>query len=195
MGSAAGLGVSTFGEDGFGTLGGDGFGIAGGMGVSARADALMIKAIAATMAKVRMLASSPDHSPQSSLIQGTDLHGSEMIRADHSPPMLGSVGRVKPPWTSVPEVPTQSLPRTALDPPTERPGFAALSVEDSRTEHDASDPRPCPATSSTSILCSRRHTRPLTTNVKKNFNFNCGPSSLGWGEQVEQGEPRGESLV
>jgi hypothetical protein len=113
VGSAAGLGVSTFGEgglgtlaaDGFRTFGGEGFGIAGGMGVSARADALMIKAIAATMAKVRMLASSPDHSRQSSLIQGTDLHGSEMIRADHSPPMLGSVGRVKPPWTSVSGVP------------------------------------------------------------------------------------------
>src|SRR5215203_1582175 len=89
---------------------------------------------------------------------------------------------------------TQSLPRTALGPPTERPGFAALSVEDSRTEHDASDPRPCPATSSTSILCSRRHTWPLTANVKRNFQFQLRAVLVGMGEQVEQGEPRGEVL-
>jgi hypothetical protein len=76
---------------------------------------------------------------------------------------------------------TQSLPRTALDPPTERPGFAALSVEDSKTEHDASDPRPCPATSSTSILCSRRHTRPLTANVKRNFQFQLRAVLVGMG--------------
>ena len=80
MGSAAGLGVSTFGEDGFGTFGGEGFGIAGGMGASARADALVSKAKARAMAKVRMLASSLGHSPQSSLFQSThapglDLHG------------------------------------------------------------------------------------------------------------------------
>ena len=72
MGSAARVGVWTCGEGGFG--------IAGGFGASARADALVSKAKARAMAKVRMLASSLGHSPQSSLFQSThapglDLHG------------------------------------------------------------------------------------------------------------------------
>jgi len=77
VGNAAGLGVSTFGEGAFGTVGEvgfwasgrDAFGIAGGIGASARADALVSRAIAATMAKVRMLASSPDAPSQSSLLR------------------------------------------------------------------------------------------------------------------------------
>ena len=55
-------------RDGFGTFGGDGFGIAGGKGASARADTQVSRA-RATMAKVRMLASSLGRSPQSSLFQ------------------------------------------------------------------------------------------------------------------------------
>lgn len=61
MGSAAGLGLWTFGEGSFG--------IAGGAGASARADTLVSRAIPATMAKVRMLTSSPGRSAQSSLFQ------------------------------------------------------------------------------------------------------------------------------
>ena len=96
MGSAAGLGVSTFGEDGFWASGRDGSGIADGMGASARADAPVSRATIATMAKVRMLASSPGHFAQSSLFQSTDLLDSETIQAGHWLTLPGSVSRVNP---------------------------------------------------------------------------------------------------
>src|SRR5215210_9042311 len=104
MGSAAGLGVSTFGEGGFWIPGGDGFGITGGMGASARADQVVRRATEAT-AKVRIQASSPDRLAQSSLFRGPDLHGSEAIQAGHRVTMLGSVSRVKPRSTGVSGVP------------------------------------------------------------------------------------------